>query len=1063
MNVEFISAGAGSGKTWELTRLIAEAMENGMAPERITATTFTVKAADELRSRVVSHFFEKRDFQMVLTAPAIVIGTVNSVCGRLLSRFAFESGLSPRLSVIEPEEAESVLGRVLETCVDEKIRKRLIELERRFAIDRDDEDSWIATTLGLVGAARANGMDAAALLRMADGAAAGLVACLDAPDPSLASDPTAALAASIESALPGMDAGQEVKEQKNSARYIQLCRDALTAIRGGRWTWRDWVLLARGEYGKNIATEAGAVEGCAARFTAHPALRADIQDYVHLCFDAASSSLQSFAEEKQRLGVVDFVDQESLLYGILDLPSVKDRLSEELGFLLVDEFQDTSPLQLAIFLKLAALAERTVWVGDVKQAIYGFRGSDAGLMAAITKSIQGIGGTRRVLGSSWRSRPGLVFFANAVFVPAFSGELSAESVALKAERKEYAPVPVFERWTLPGRQSDQAEAIAAGVRGLLSRKFPVRASGEEGVRPVEPGDIAVFARSNDAAARIREALAAEGIPCSGDAGDPILSPEGVLLRACLRRIDDPKDSLASAEILSLTQGLSPGDWLLERIAWVENPDNPADLWRCSGTGANPVLKALEELRPSAVALSPSEIAAAVVGRCHVDKFAASFSSDAAEAQRRVEALGSLLQSIDDFEAEGSSGAVSLSRLVLWLEERAAAASEDGPWRSSKSAATSSGADPRPEARGVEVLTYHGAKGLEWPVCICHDACKAVKDRCWGLTVRKAASFDISAPLAGRSLRVWPRPFRRLENVVDTTKDPDLAAIEKETREEERRLLYVGFTRARDLLILTRPEKVAAESSLSTLGPEALRVIDSVPDGEATVRLPDGTSMRCAGHTIMLDDERPIPKKPRQPLFWPQTIDSPLDFPQAILYPSSIAADSVDGGPLAPRLVESYARGGVLLRTPSNELGLAYHALIAWKASNPEAPSTPEALGDFLLRAAAGDAFDRDRLAENLQGLFSWIKSRWPGARLFAESPLTAPLTDGRLLEGRIDLLIDTPQGLVLIDHKLGKTETPREWLPQIEAYARGLAIATGKRPLEAWINLPERGELVRIM
>ena len=124
------------------------------------------------------------------------------------------------------------------------------------------------------------------------------------------------------------------------------------------------------------------------------------------------TAMIAYQEFKKKRGLIDFVDQEQLLLKALDLPDVSNVLQEELDLLLVDEFQDTSPIQLALFLKLAEAATETVFVGDVKQAIYGFRGSDPELMQAVLKTVEKEGGRKEVLGKSYRSRGHLVEYTN---------------------------------------------------------------------------------------------------------------------------------------------------------------------------------------------------------------------------------------------------------------------------------------------------------------------------------------------------------------------------------------------------------------------------------------------------------------------------------------------------------------------------------------------------------------------------------------------------------------------------------------------------------------------------
>lgn len=86
--------------------------------------------------------------------------------------------------------------------------------------------------------------------------------------------------------------------------------------------------------------------------------------------------------------------------------------------ILVDEFQDTSPLQLALFVKMANLLEHVIWVGDPKQAIYGFRGGDAQLINAVLR-IFGKIDPQDILTQSRRSRPDLLNLTNSIFLPAF--------------------------------------------------------------------------------------------------------------------------------------------------------------------------------------------------------------------------------------------------------------------------------------------------------------------------------------------------------------------------------------------------------------------------------------------------------------------------------------------------------------------------------------------------------------------------------------------------------------------------------------------------------------------
>ena len=113
-------------------------------------------------------------------------------------------------------------------------------------------------------------------------------------------------------------------------------------------------------------------------------------------------------------------------------------MSQRINQIMVDEFQDTSPIQLALFLKLNEFSQKgSVWVGDPKQAIYGFRGTDPELMeaVAVAKEIE----PPQTLEFSWRSKENLVNFSNEIFKKAFSKTPENEVVlGIPDERKEEA-------------------------------------------------------------------------------------------------------------------------------------------------------------------------------------------------------------------------------------------------------------------------------------------------------------------------------------------------------------------------------------------------------------------------------------------------------------------------------------------------------------------------------------------------------------------------------------------------------------------------------------------------
>lgn len=163
-NIEFISAGAGSGKTYKLTETLAQALESGTSrPHAIIATTFTVKAATELRERARSWLLDGGRMDLATAIGQARLGTVNSVCGQMLRRFCFELGLSPDQAVLSEGQSKRLLKATLSETMDPAGQAELVRLTNRFGIEQAD---WSKTVEAVVKAALDNDIAPAALRTM---------------------------------------------------------------------------------------------------------------------------------------------------------------------------------------------------------------------------------------------------------------------------------------------------------------------------------------------------------------------------------------------------------------------------------------------------------------------------------------------------------------------------------------------------------------------------------------------------------------------------------------------------------------------------------------------------------------------------------------------------------------------------------------------------------------------------------------------------------------------------------------------------------------------------------
>jgi ATP-dependent exoDNAse (exonuclease V) beta subunit len=1058
-NITFISAGAGSGKTHRLTELLQEELTvRAVRPAGVIATTFTRKAAAELRARVRAHLLQQGRFALANAMGQARIGTVNSVCGQLVARFAFEAGLSVEQQVLEEAQAALLLDRAIDAVLDGPQMDTLLALAERLGLRHGrngDQEEWKAALQNLVNQLRSNDIP----LDQLDGLAKANADALLGQFPSPAhEDLDAALLQAIRVAMPQLEAVAVAGNKKNTAAYLALVKDFKRELERKAAPWGGWVKLSKSAPEASLRTTVEPLSALAGRVAEHAGLHADLRAYLGLMFTSAGRALVHYQAVKQEMGTLDFADQEHQLLGLLDHPEVAAVLEDELDLLMVDEFQDTSPIQLALFLKLARFAKRVVWVGDIKQAIYGFRGSDTALMQSILAALPALGGRKEVLPASWRSRPELVKLVNAVFSHAFTATLPPEEVALKPTRNDDLPGAVLANWLLGGKNIDEeGSALAAGVRRLVDSGHLIHDKARKIARPVRYGDIALLAASHERVKTWGAALSAQGVPVATARPGLLMTPEATLALACLRRLNDPGDTLASAEIVSLTDCADPEQWVADRLRYLAT-GAAQDLWRevaIDGHPAHPVLETLRNLRTALPVLAPREALATVMAACTLSEKVLGWRSaegaGADHARMRLANLEALLALAEQYEALCRSGqqAASVSGLILWLDEVAGR-----------------GLDllAEPAIDAVKLMTHHAAKGLEWPVVVLTDLAKDIKDRLWSISAHTSAPFDANQPLAARFIRYWPWPFGPQQKVAvaDAIALTDTAAeFAKAAIEEEKRLLYVSMTRARDLLVLARSSRKPSGPWLDALeAPWLLPGRDE--EGDLSVlRLPTGETVRAERWVLEPADVHAATPADEHatlygfPLLTRASVPLPLHFNPSTAH---------DGRPVS--VVDRCCIGEripIVSGVDMSALGTAIHACLALSFTDPGVPLTEGEVCRVLEGFGVREHVPAADVLRQINALHAWIHGRWPGVRAHAEFPVQSVMSNGQNLNGRIDLLLEATTGWVLIDHKSSPLPAERwemlaaEHGPQLSSYARALERATGRAVQEAWLFLPVAG------
>lgn len=148
------------------------------------------------------------------------------------------------------------------------------------------------------------------------------------------------------------------------------------------------------------------------------------------------------------------------------------------------------------------------------------------------------------------------------------------------------------------------------------------------------------------------------------------------------------------------------------------------------------------------------------------------------------------------------------------------------------------------------------------------------------------------------------------------------------------------------------------------------------------------------------------------------------------------------------------------------LGNAIHACMAVAFCDPRQPLAVEEVERILSAYGVADCVLADNVLRQVTALLDWISRRWPNAVALAEYPVQCVLESGQVLNGRIDLLLDTGDGWVLIDHKSTQLaaehwdQLASDYGAQLEAYRDAIVLASNRPVRESWLYLPVAGGAV---
>ena len=1051
----FVEAGAGSGKTSALVNRVLALVTSGRVElRRIAAITFTEKAGAELRDRIRAALEKAAETDpdghvgsrcrvALEQLDGAAIGTLHAFAQRLLSEHPVEAGLPPRVEVLD-EVSSSVAFEIRwssfrdQLLADPALERSVLLLlaagvkpTALQSLAQAFDDNWDLVQERVP----AHAPDPPPVHRLVEVALSAIRDVCAEP----CRDPDDRLRLRLD----------EIADRMRQLEAIEDELDLLEAI--GQQANPKLPSFKLGGTGKKTSWDCDLDEFKSRIREAGEGLAAVCTEVANACAHRLGSAIRVFtlesARARQREGQLEFHDLLVLARALLrdpdHGPAVRATLHDRYDRLLLDEFQDTDPIQIELAVRIAAADPRRAaaaterWdrvdvapghlfvVGDPKQSIYRFRRADIATFLRAAERFGAEGGGVVELTANFRTVSSIIDWVNHTFA-ALMGE--GDDVAVpQGSQPDYLPlvttraagstgptVSILGRQEHPkGTLADEirtAEAsdVAAAITRVIDEGWDV-SDEEGGWRPARLGDITVLVPARTSLPFLEEALDDAGIAFRAETSSLVYASRAVRdLFMVLRAIDDPTNTLHIVSALR-TPLLACGDDDLFRFKWerrgrwsylADQPDTvPLD---------DPVRAALAYLRSlyeERIWLAPSEL----LGRITQDRRALELGF----AEGRPRDVWRRLRFVTD-QARAWSEATggNLRQYLHWVTAQTA-----------EGARVAESILPESDDDAVRILTIHGAKGLEFPVTIVSGMSTAPSNRSAPAEVVFPDSGNPDADTVGY----------KFGGKVTTNEYVEWAPIDEQMGLHERiRLLYVACTRARDHLIMSVHRKVRTNPPKPSARTNAELLLDGM--GQVVGDLPDAAVGGEALHPVVVDPPTPPPP-------FAEWEAERADALRVAGRPTTVAASALtdEGEPDS----EGEPDPGLQKRPQDLDLppwlkgrygtavGRAVHGVLQ-TIDLSDGAGLEEALAAQCQAEAVPDRLNEVR-ALVLQALGS------PSVVEAASSPhwreiYSCTPHEGRLLEGYIDLLYRGGDGLVVVDYKTAATSDPEVLDQRVEGY-----------------------------
>jgi ATP-dependent helicase/nuclease subunit A len=1047
--LDVVSAGAGSGKTYRIKETVGRWVKDGLvAPDRIVAVTFTEAAAAELKERLRSELIDLGRIEDGLKLDQAYISTIHSFGLRVMSEFAFDGGMPPRSRLLDKNEETALLRRAIASA--DKIDPLIRELGRfGYAYDGGTQTSgedqfrrMIQTVIGRMRTVNQNpdGQSLGGLserhLTTGYGHTRDRVFALDALHGAVQAL-LALYPADISENFIGNATAVNNFRRNHADLSAASDKDRLAT------DWHLWNALRKLRKGKRGAPTPDGYDGLADAVIEAadelPDLPGPLEDaikHANILIASAVEAIEGYSTDKRKASLVDYTDMVAAAQMILasEAGALK-ALAARVDCLVIDEFQDTNPLQFSLLWLLREAGIPTLIVGDLKQAIMGFQGADPRLMIRLLEHEDA---SLDTLDKNWRSQPSLMVFINAMGGALFGDDyvkLAAQSAA-----GFQTPLEVLEQPKPPSggaNKTTRALRVAERVKSLLDDPGEFvrdRKSGQK--RRLVAADIAVLCPNNGQlrgyADALREYHVKAKIPEAG-----WLSSRVVQL-AChaLEFAENPADRHAALYLACTELGqhdLQSAVTELIEADWVSDP----------------VLESLQAAHGEIGNATPDVVLSMVIevldlyGRVlswpDPNKHRADLLRLEAEAKAFVDAKPETL-------ASGGFFGSGVKTFLAWMNDKVEQ-DKDGNQR------------PDPDSLGtdaVEMVTWHRSKGREWPVVFVCGWDGDVKPRLSNVSVEYEKFDDLGDVLAEARILLIP------EFAASETNDRFLSQMLEDTVLSAKRLIYVALTRARERLVLEWQSHLTGSKRatyysvlLDETGIGLTQTGISVGGGEypCLINSNDGTHPEIPETTL---SSEPLPTFGRRAL-----IASPPRDPGGEMFktPSSLSMEE-DLGPAHTDTADYKQPLALDMEIIGADYGTMIHRCFEVLTASPNSKSLlADATGYAITEAQAG------AIAASHEAMMGWLRGNLSASEIMPEVPFSVSTGDGVVCTGLIDLLIDTPNGYWVIDHKtdraIGEESIFGHYWPQLLAYREALE-GLGLIVAGVGLNLVNEGKMLLV-